>query len=443
MGAYFDPDIETASRERLREHQYRRLKSVLEVASRRNPFYQQKFQKHGIEIETMKSLDDINKLPFSYKNEFERDHQENPPFGTNLSEPIENFIRYHQTTGTTGSPLKWLETRESWIWRRRVAATALVAAGMQPADISFFAFSFGPHVAFWGLLEGAQEIGSLIIASGGWNTLQRIRCIMENRVTIVLCTPTYALRMAEVAKDHGIDLTRSSVRKLIHAGEPGALVPSFRKRIQEIIGAVPYDYSGLTEVGAYAFQCQHQENATHVHEGEYIIEIIDPETGESLPQGEIGEMVLTNLGRPCSPSVRFRTGDLVRFKKGLCPCGRTFRMLDGGVLGRKDDMILIRGMNVFPSKIGEIVQRHLVIGQEYQIVAYTKDGMGECIVQIEDTQKINIEAARANIEDDLRQSFEIRIDVSVVPRGHIPRFEYKSKRFVDKRKEGWQPCARA
>ena len=439
MGEYFDSDVETASREKLRGYQFQRLKDLLELVSRKNPFYQGKFQEHGLEIEEFKSLDDINKLPFSYKSEFERDHHETPPFGTNLSEPLENFIRYHQTTGTTGTPLKWLETRESWSWRRRVAATALVAAGLRPTDISFFAFSFGPHVAFWGLLEGAQEIGSLTIASGGWNTLQRLRCIMDNQVTVIFCTPTYALRMAEVAKENDIDLNQSSVRALIQAGEPGALMPSFRERIKEAIGAVPYDYSGLTEVGAYAFQCQHQDNANHVNEGEYIIEIIDPKTGESVPEGKRGEMVLTNLGRPCSPSIRFRTGDLVRFKKAQCPCGRTFRMLDGGVLGRSDDMILLRGMNVFPSKIGDIVQRHIVIGQEYRIIAYTKDGMGECLVQIEDTGGGDLEKRRSNLAGDLRQSFEIRIDVNVVPKGEIPRFEYKSKRFVDKRKEDWQP----
>lgn len=439
MRRYFDPDVETASRERLCEHQFGRLKNLLEVACRNNPFYRGKFQEHGIDIEKIKGLDDISKLPFSYKKEFERDHQETPPFGTNLSEPIENFIRYHQTTGTTGTPLRWLETRESWSWRRRVAAMALSAAGVLPTDVSFFAFSFGPHVAFWGLLEGAQEIGSLAIASGGWNTLQRIKSIMENQATVIFCTPTYALRMAEVAKEHGIDLHRSSVRILIQAGEPGALVPSFRRIIDETFGATPFDYSGLTEVGAYAFQCQEQENASHVNEGEFILEIIDPDTGESVPEGEMGEMVLTNLGRSCSPSIRFRSGDLVRFKEGTCPCGRTFRMLDGGVLGRSDDMILIRGMNVFPSQIGEIVQRHLDIGQEYQIIAYTKDSMGECLVQIEDKEGSNTEEICANLKRDLRQSFEIRIDVNIVSPGTIPRFEYKSKRFVDKRKEYWFP----
>jgi phenylacetate-CoA ligase len=203
----------------------------------------------------------------------------------------------------------------------------------------------------------------------------------------------------------------------------------------ETMGAVPYDYSGLTEVGAYGFQCQHQEQAIHVNEGEFIIEIIDPETEKPLPEGEIGEMVLTNLGRLCSPSIRFRVKDLVRFKRGTCPCGRTFRMLDGGVLGRSDEMIIIRGLNIFPSQVGEVVQRHLVIGEEYQIVAHTKDGLGEIKVLLELAEGRDTEAVTRALKEDLRQCFEIRIESEVVPQGTLLRSEYKSKRFIDKRQE--------
>jgi phenylacetate-CoA ligase len=433
MGLYFDPDVETSSTERLREIQFSKLRKILETVNRSNPFYKQKFREHGVEIEEITSLDHLSKLPFSLKDEYQRDQDENPPFGTNLSEPLENFIRYHQTTGTTGRPLKWLETKESWNWRRRLAAMAFRAAGVQQSDIAFFPFSFGPHVAFWGLFEGAQEIGALAIAGGGWDSLQRVRFIMENKVTVICCTPTYALRMAGVAKENDIDISESSVRLLIQAGEPGALVPSFRKKIGESMGATPYDYSGLTEIGAYGFQCEHQKQAVHIIESEHILEIIDPETEEPVPEGEIGEMVLTNLGRACSPSIRFRTNDLVRLKKGTCPCGRTFRMLDGGILGRSDNMIIIRGLNIFPSQVGEVVQGHMVIGEEYQIVAYTRDGMGEIKVLVELKKGRDPKEVTRALEEDLRQSFEIRIEVEAVPPQTLPRSEYKSQRFIDKR----------
>ena len=241
--------------------------------------------------------------------------------------------------------------------------------------------------------------------------------------------------MAEVAKENGIDMKASSVRLLIQGGEPGALVPSIRKKIKETMGATPFDYSGLTEIGAYGFQCQHQEQAIHVNESEFIIEIIDPETEEPVPEGQMGEMVLTNLGRPCAPSIRFRTRDLVRLKKGLCPCGRTFRMLDGGVLGRSDEMVIVRGLNIFPSQVGEVVQRHLVIGEEYQIIALSREGMGEIKVLIELIEGRQHKEVTRALKEDLRQRFEIRMDVEVIPPGTFLRSEYKSKRFVDKRED--------
>jgi phenylacetate-CoA ligase len=431
--AYFDPEVETAPSERLREIQFRKLKEVLDAVCRHNRFYQRKFQKHGVVLEEIRSLDDIRKLPFTYKKDFQEDQEENPPFGTNLSEPLKNYVRYHQTTGTTGRPLKWLDTIHSWEWRGRCAAMSLWGAGVRPSDIVFFPFAFGPHVAFWALFEGIWQIGALAIAGGGWDTLQRVRSILENQVTVICCTPTYALRMAETARQNGIDLKESLVRIMIQAGEPGALVPSVRRKIQETWGATPYDYPGLTEVGAYGIHCQNQKRAIHVNESEFIVEVINPTTGDPVPEGEEGEMALTNLGRSCAPGIRFRTGDLVRLKKGACPCGRTFKMLDGGVLGRTDDMITIRGMNIFPSQVGEIVQRHLVIGEEYQVETYTRDGIGELKVVIEIGGGRNAEELIRAMREELRQRFEIRIEVELVPPGTIPRSEYKSKRFVDKR----------
>ena len=433
MMSYFDHEIETAPLERLREVQFQKLQEVLHVAYRFNRFYQRKFQEHGVALEAIQSLDDMTRLPFSYKREFQEDQEQNPPFGTNLSEQLENYIRYHQTTGTTGRPLKWLDTRESWQWRGRCAAMSLWAAGVRPSDIVFFPFAFGPHVAFWGLFEGVWQIGALAIAGGGWDTLQRIRSIQENQITVICCTPTYALRMAELAKEHGINLRNSFVHAMIQAGEPGALVPSIRTKIEEAWGATPYDYPGLTEVGAYGIHCQHQKGAIHVNEGEFIIEVINPTTGESVLEGEEGEMVLTNLGRFCSPGIRFRTGDLVRFKKGTCPCGRAFRSLEGGVLGRSDDMITMRGMNIFPSQVGEIVERHLAIGEEYQMVAYAREGLEEFRVLIEFAEGRSGEEVTRTVRETLRQRFEIRMEVEVVPCGTLPRSDYKSKRFVDKR----------
>ena len=430
---YFEPESETASEDKLRELQFNKLKNVLNIVSKSNPFYRRKFQKHGVSVQEIKSLDDLRKIPFSYKEEFQKDQRGNPPFGTNLSEPLESYTRYHQTSGTTGLPLKWLDTEKSWRWRGKCAAMALWGAGLRPSDIVFFPFAFGPHVAFWGLFEGAQLAGALVIAGGGWNTLQRVKSIIENRVSIICCTPTYALRMAEVAERERIDIKKSSVRVIVTAGEPGALVPAIRDKIKQAWGAVPFDYPGLTEVGAYAIHCQNQERSIHVNESEFIIEVIDPDSGNPVPEGEIGEMVLTNLGRSCSPGIRFRTGDLVKLGKSNCPCGRTFRLLIGGVLGRRDDMIIIRGMNIFPSKIGEAVEKFLALGEEYRVVAYTKNGMGELKVQIEFAPGRDEKEISNMITKELRDQFELRIDVEGVSAGTLPRSDYKSRRFLDER----------
>jgi len=429
---FFDQKVETASREEIEVLQFRKLETLLKKVYATNPFYRSKFENFSVTPSDIRSLDDLQRLPFTVKKEFEEDQERHPIFGTNLTEPLENYVRYHQTTGTTGKPLKWLETRESWQWRGRCAAMALWAAGVRPSDIVFFPFAFGPHVAFWGIFEGVFQIGALAIAGGGWDTSQRIKSILENQVTVICCTPTYALRLAEVAKENGIDLSNSSVRIMIHAGEPGALIPSIRKKIEEAWGATPYDYPGLTEIGAYGIHCRYDKEAIHVNESEFIIEVINPDTGEYAPEGEVGQMVLTNLGRSCSPTIRFRTGDLVRLKKSACPCGRTFRMLDGGVLGRSDDMVIIRGINIFPPKVGEIVEGHLVVGEEYQMVAYSEKG-GEFKVMVELIEGSNKEEVAKVIREDLRQHFEIRMDVEVVPAGTLPRSEYKSKRFVDRR----------
>ncbi|OPY67551.1 MAG: Phenylacetate-coenzyme A ligase [Syntrophorhabdus sp. PtaU1.Bin050] len=434
MHVYFDKAVETAPRERIEENQLKRFKHLIEVAYKDNPFYRRKFTEHGISPQDIKSLDDITKLPFLYKKELQDDQRERPPFGTNLTGSLEDYVRYHQTTGTTGTPVRWLDTKETWNWRGRCAAMSMCGSGITAKDIIFFPFAFGPHVAYWGIWQGAWEIGALAIAGGGWDTMQRIKSIFENNVTVVACTPTYAIRMAEVAKENGIDLRESSVRTTFHAGEPGALIPSTRNKILEAWGAKPFDYPGMTEVGNYGIHCVAQDTSIHVNEAEFIFELIDPETGNPIKGEGTGEMVLTNLGRTSSPSIRFRTGDIVNVTRGKCSCGRTFLSLDGGIIGRVDGMICLRGMNIFPSQIEAVVGRHLIMGEEFQVVAYTSRGMGELKVMCELLEDRPDDVLSA-VQKDLFESAEIRIGVERVARGTIERSDYKSKKFVDMREK--------
>jgi phenylacetate-CoA ligase len=242
------------------------------------------------------------------------------------------------------------------------------------------------------------------------------------------------MRMAEVAEENGINLKGSSVRLTFHGGEPGPLIPSVRKSIMESWGAKPFDYPGLTEVGAYGLHCVSQDEAVHVNEAEFIFEMIDPVTGDLIEGDGTGEMVLTNLGRTSSPSIRFRTGDLVKAKTEKCPCGRPFRLLEGGILGRVDGMITVRGINIFPSQVQAVVERHLGLGEEYQIVAYTEKGMTELKIMCELLDRRAGDVLK-KVEEDLRNHFEIRIGAEALPKGTLERSDYKSKRFIDKREK--------
>jgi phenylacetate-CoA ligase len=432
VSSYFDKETETAPREEIEAKQFNRIKKMLETVYAGNSFYRNKFREKGVSPNDIHSLDDMVKLPYTYKGEFQEDQAEHPPYGTNLTEPLQNYVRYHQTTGTTGKPLKWLDTKEGWTWRGRCAAMSLAAAGITAHDSIFFPFAFGPHVAYWGIFEGAWQLGALAIAGGGWDTLQRVKFIAENDITVVACTPTYALRMAETAEENGIDLKKSKTRITFHAGEPGALIPSIREKIIKAWGAKPFDYPGLTEAGAYGLHCLAHDGAVHVNEAEFFIELIEPETGRPIKGAGTGEMAITNLGRLCSPAIRFKTGDIVKVKEEQCACGRSFKLLEGGVIGRVDEMITIRGMNVFPSQVATITERHIHIGEEYQIVACTEKGLANLKVLVELSGSRPEEVVRT-IGKELKDCLEIRVEVEAVPKGTLQRSDYKSKKFLDKR----------
>jgi len=433
MSFFWEREIETAERDKLRERQFSRIKELLSLVYEKNPFYRKKYTKAGLSPADINSLEDMAKLPFTTKGDFLEDQAKNPPYGTNLTEALSQYVRYHQTTGTTGKPLKWLDTKEGWLWRGKCAAMSLTAAGVTAKDTIFFPFAFGPHVAYWGIFEGAWQLGALAVAGGGWDTLQRVKFLLENEVTVVACTPTYALRMAEVAKENNLDLRKSKVRLTFHAGEPGALIPAVREKISSAWGARPFDYPGLTEVGAYGIHCTAQETAIHVNEAEFFFELVEPQTGKPVDGSGPGEMVLTNLGRLCSPAIRFRTGDIVRLAEEKCPCGRNFVLLEGGVIGRVDEMITIRGMNVFPSQVAAVVERYIGVEEAYQIVAYTERGMDNLKVLLEPTPERDPSAIVNMLKLKLRETLELRVEVEIVAPGTIARSDYKAKKLVDLR----------
>ena len=289
--------------------QLHRLREMLAPVLESNAFYKQKLTEAGVtHPNDVQSFADYQQLPFTTKEELSTDQVSHPPYGTNLTFPLERYTCLHRTSGTTGSPLRWLDTAESWDWWGKCWGEIYRAAGVTSADRLMIAFSFGPFIGFWSAYHGAQQLGALIIPNGGMTSDQRIRAMLSNDVTVLIATPTYALRLAEVAEQDGINLPEeASIRVTIHAGEPGASLSATKHRIESRWGARAYDHAGATEVGAWGVMCESQAGV-HLNEDEFICEVLDPETGN--PSDE-GELVITNLGRVGMPVIRYRTGDYV------------------------------------------------------------------------------------------------------------------------------------
>jgi phenylacetate-CoA ligase len=427
-GVDLDKFMDTLGREALEQIQVRRLQAMLEPVLKSNEFYRRKLGEAGIRSPSeIRSFRDLRQLPFTTKVELSDDQVNHPPYGTNLTFALDNYIRIHQTSGTTGEPLRCLDTADSWNWWARGWAAVYRAAGVTALDRIFFAFSFGPFIGFWSAHEGARVIGALAFPGGGMSSEQRVRAILVNDISVLICTPTYALHLAEVARQEGLDIERSNVRITIHAGEPGANIAATKKRIETAWGARCYDHAGATEVGPWGYECQAQ-SGLHVNEGEFIFEVIDPTTGEPAREGEL---VMTNLGRIGMPIIRYRTGDRVRLQEEPCECGRTYRRLEGGVIGRVDDVLIIRGVNVFPSSIEEIVRRVPEVG-EFAVDVYRRGELDDMEIRVE-VDGGEPETVAEHTAREIRNALGLRAYVKAVPIGALPRYDLKAKRFVDHR----------
>lgn len=419
-----------ASREEIAAHQFAQLRNLIQTILPANGFYRNKFS--GIKT-SFTSLDEFfETIPFTTKSELVADQKKNPPFGNNLTFPLENYTRFHQTSGTTGAPLRWLDTPESWNWMVESWTKIFRAAGVGANDKIYFAFSFGPFIGFWLAFDAGQRLGALCIPGGGLGSESRLKAILENEVTVLCCTPTYALRLAEVATRDKIDLGKSRVKKIIVAGEPGGSIPATRERLEKLWpNAKIFDHHGMTEVGPVTYECPKQPGILHVIESAYLAEIIDPQNGKKVPAGQTGELVLTTLGRTGSPLLRYRTGDLVcAVKNSPCACGRFELALRGGILGRADDMIIVRGVNIYPSAVEDVLRRFDDIA-EYQAVVKTERSLMELLIRIEPKQDLKSpENLAPRVGQELQITFNLRVPVEAVAPGTLPRFEMKAKRWV-------------
>jgi phenylacetate-CoA ligase len=409
-------------------HQLARLRDLLGVTLRSNSFYRGKLASLGADY-LPASLDEFrDRVPFTTKAELAEDHAQHQPYGSNLTFPLERYTRCHQTSGSTGQPMRWLDTNESWSGLLESWIEVYRAARVVLEDRIFFAFSFGPFLGFWTAFESALKVGCLCLPGGGLSTSARLHSILANQATVICCTPTYAMRLAEVARDERVDLSTSSVRLIIVAGEPGGSLPGTRRVISEAWnGARVFDHHGMTEVGPVTHECFSQPGVLRVIETSYLPEIVDPTTGEAVAPGSDGELVLTTLCRTGSPLLRYRTGDVVQALPAReNPDGIADLCLAGGILGRVDDMITVRGVNVYPSAVDQIVHECGGV-DEYQVRVLAHRALVEIeiLIEADDAEKTS-----GRLTQLLQNRLSLRVPVKQAEAGTLPRFEMKAKRWV-------------
>ena len=435
---YWNPRHETMPREELEALQLRKLQRLVEWTEAQVPYQSKRLHDAGVTADSIKSLDDLRRIPFMTREEWMQGQIDNPPFGPILAAPQETAIRYHMTSGTTGrTPIRVLDSMKDWEWIAEMWCYGFWGFGIRPEDIVFFAFSYGTFVGFWGAHYACEKIGCLVLPGGNMTTEGRVKQIMDMGATVVCSTPTYALRMAQEAQALGIDLARGPVKRLILSGEPAGSIPATKQLIEEQWGAKAGDTAGMTELGTIMiFECEQQPGGTHIIEDHFIEEVIDPVTAEPVDYGARGERVVTSFGRGFIPVLRYRTRDLVVKVPGdNCRCGRTFDIYDGGIRGRVDDMKLVRGTNVYPRAVEAIVRERREI-DEFQIHLYTAGGIRdeiEVLVEVPD-KSVDTDSLTQELGRALAEAHEgLRFRVRVAEDDSLPRFELKAKRLVDDR----------
>ena len=437
---YWNPKNETLPREDLQRLQLVKLQRMSRWAYERSPFHRAQFDAAGFHPDQIHTLDDLRRIPFMTREDWMASIADAPLFGNLAATEHEHAIRYHLTSGTSGrTPIRVLDGMKDWEWIAEMWCYGFWGFGIRPSDIVYFAFGYGSFIGFWGAHYACEKIGALVVPGGAQTTEGRVKQIVELGVTTVCSTPTYALRLWQVASEMGINLaTDSNVNKVILSGEPAGSIPAVKRQLEEAWGAKCGDSAGMTELGTIMiFECSHQPGGTHIIEDHYIEEVIDPTTLEPVGYGELGERVVTSFGRGFMPVLRYRTKDMVlKVPAATCDCGRTGDIYDGGIRGRWDDMKLIRGTNVYPRAVEAILREHDSI-DEFQIYIWRKDEIrDEITVKLElkpgaEDQWPQLETALAH---ELAAAHEnLRFNIELQETGALPRFELKAKRLVDAR----------
>lgn len=429
---YYQTDIETMSREDLEALQLERLQALVKRVYQKIPFYKESFDKAGINPEDIKSLADLTKLPFTVK----QDMRDAYPFGL-FAVPRKDVVRVHCSSGTTGTATVVGYTQkdlENW---GDCFARALYGAGCGPDSTLQIAYGYGLFTGGLGAHNGGERAGCTVLPMSTGNTKRQVRLMKDFDVDCLCCTPSYALNIAEVAQEEGYDIHEFPIHAGILGAEPCS--EATRAEIEQKMGIQVYDIYGLSEVMGPGVACEcEKQHGLHVCEDQFIIEILDPKTLQPVPDGEWGEVVFTTLCKECSPLVRYRTRDISRILVGECECGRTFRRMDR-IAGRTDDMMILRGVNVFPSQIEEEIVSFPEIAPQYQLILTTKGTLDHAELRVETVPEFpfdeirRLEKLKKDLQKALKENLQIAVDVKIVEPKTIERAEGKAKRIIDMR----------
>ncbi len=439
---YWNALIETLPTEKLRDLQFMKFKRTLEWAYQNSPFYQKIYKKQGLEPGDIKNFNDMRLIPKVDKSMMKYTQKKEPfPYGDILSVSLDEVSAFRQTSGTTGTPVYHAETWQDLDWYAETWAYVLYSQGYRKTDRVFIPFGYNIFVAFWGGHFAAEKIGCEVVPGGVLDTKARILKMQELKCTALMATPTYVLGMADTAKNAlGIDVSKElNIKRITCAGEPGASVSSTKKRMEDAWGATVYDHIGSTESGAWGYECMEQPGGLHVNEAFFLVEIEDINTGEPIHEaGKPGKMIITAFDRMAKPCIRFDSNDVIKWAEHSCNCGRTFRLIDGGIIGRADDITKVKGVLLAPTAIEDVVRGFPQLADEYEVVVKKKGDMDDILLKIELSpgHEQQSDTIISSLKDQLRLKTNLGYRIEVLPFGSLPRYELKSKRFKDLRKRG-------
>jgi len=439
---YWNPKVELLPRSSLKELQQRRLQHTLRYAWETSRFYRNLMKSHGLSPDSIATLEEFyNRFPIVRRADLDEDQRNNPPYGTRLTVTPRGTLRYHTTSGTTGNPpVRVFDTERDWLWGGDAWATSLYNFGVRPDDIVMVAFGYGSFIGFWGAHYGFEKIGCRVHPTGAVDTKTRIEMIRSLDITTLCCTPSYAIRMLHVAKQDEVDLARDSkIDKIVVAGEPGACIPSTRSMIETGFNAHLGDFMGTTETaGLMASTCSKLAGSLHINEDRFLIEVVDPVTLRPVGYGVQGMMVVTPLIKEAMPLIRYATNDIVILDPNyVCSCGRAFDLFRGGILGRYDDMVKVRGIQVTPQMVEEIMRGFAEV-EEFFTTVESRQGLDSLVIKFElrkDLGPIIGDTLGRRIQEAFKRKIGLTPELEMAAADSLPRFELKSRRFKDQRAE--------